>query len=505
MRFTSRADMKRGRDCSERQGERQEQRRGDEADQSETADRAEARGRPFHQNAVERPGEARGEGDGKSGKGDRAAFSARLKPKDADRADQAEKGADLKLPLANDPALFREKDQREERGDDDGGADEDRENARAHVKEGDGLRDLMDDVWERRDEAGEQNGAIKPRSAAPEAIKHERQDGEAGDGIAVKILRPGIVEAVEIELKEGRRRPDEHGREDGGVTLGECSLFRHFFQPLANVVSIRKKAALACNRFTSPSSRRTNMNNYKIGTVISLAIAFVACPTDLFCQKKRPRSAPQSAATNPQDPGGHSAPGVEAAKNRDYETAIAEFTKAIEAEPEDAKNYFNRGDGLSRGQQTGRSVGGFHQGDRARSDRMREAYIGRGEVLLPQKQLDQALADFDKALEIAPNDAYARRFRGFVFVSKSEWQKAIDDYTIVIQKVPDDGGAYERRAFAYRNLKKYKEAIADYTKAIAIDPKDPDGYRRRALDPHAGWRQQERRGGFPRFPQDQAG
>ena len=83
------------------------------------------------------------------------------------------------------------------------------------------------------------------------------------------------------------------------------------------------------------------MNNYKIGTVISLAIALVACPSDLFGQKKRPRGASQSAATNPADPGGHSAAGVEAAKNRDYEKAIAEFTKAIEAEPKDA-NYFNR-------------------------------------------------------------------------------------------------------------------------------------------------------------------
>ncbi len=69
------------------------------------------------------------------------------------------------------------------------------------------------------------------RAAAPEAVKHERHDGEAGDGIAVEILRPGIVEAVEIELEKGGRRPDEHGREDGGVTLGECSRsFRHFFQ-----------------------------------------------------------------------------------------------------------------------------------------------------------------------------------------------------------------------------------------------------------------------------------
>src|SRR5664279_3677826 len=107
-----------------------------------------------------------------------------------------------------------------------------------------------------------------------------------------------------------------------------------FLRPVAKRISISKKAALACNRFVSSSNRRTNMNNYKIGTVISLAIAFVAYPTGVLYAKKHPKSAAQSpAASNSQDPGGHSARGFEAAKKRDYDTAIAEFSKAIEAEP----------------------------------------------------------------------------------------------------------------------------------------------------------------------------
>ena len=98
------------------------------------------------------------------------------------------------------------------------------------------------------------------------------------------------------------------------------------------------------------------MNNYKIGTVISLAIAFVAYPTGVLYAKKHPRSAPQSpgnaAASNSKDPGGHSARGVEAAKKRDYEKAIAEFSKAIEAEPGRHEKLFQSRDGLSRRQQT---------------------------------------------------------------------------------------------------------------------------------------------------------
>ena len=124
-----------------------------------------------------------------------------LKPKDADCPNQAEKSSGLKLPLANDPALFWKKDEREERGDNDRGTDEDRVNAGAHVEERDVLGNLMDDVRKRGNETGEKHAAIKPPSALSGAEKHKRHDGEAADGIAVKILRPGIVETVEVELK----------------------------------------------------------------------------------------------------------------------------------------------------------------------------------------------------------------------------------------------------------------------------------------------------------------
>ena len=42
------------------------------------------------------------------------------------------------------------------------------------------------------------------------------------------------------------------------------------------------------------------------------------------------------------DPGGHTNRGVTYARHKEYEKAIAEFTKAIEAQPNDPKNYENR-------------------------------------------------------------------------------------------------------------------------------------------------------------------
>ena len=105
------------------------------------------------------------------------------------------------------------------------------------MEEGDGLGDLMDDIWERGDEARQEYAAIESRTVARRTEIHEWQNGEAADRIAVEVLRPRIVEAVEVELKEGWRRPDQHGGEDSGVASHElvASLARHFLEAIGRI------------------------------------------------------------------------------------------------------------------------------------------------------------------------------------------------------------------------------------------------------------------------------
>ena len=148
------------------------------------------------------------------------------------------------------------------------------------------------------------------------------------------------------------------------------------------------------------------MKTYRIGTVLIVAIALVIIPgqKSFAARKRQPAQQQQSqtnARPNPNDPGGHSAKGFEFAKKKEYDKAIAEFTEAINADPKDAMNYFNRATAYR----------GAGKMDEARADFSKaiemapnnaSAYVGRGEVLLQQKQWDGAQADFEKALQIAP-------------------------------------------------------------------------------------------------------
>jgi hypothetical protein len=168
-----RADFERRRDFPKRQREREEQRGGNEADHAETPSRPKPGGGPFHENAIKRPAETRGEGDGEALDRSRSRLPSFLKADDADGAEQTENGPDLKLPLANDPSFFGEKDQCEQSGEDDRGATEDSVDARSHVEERDGLSDLMDDIRQRRDEANQEKPPVQARAAVAEPIKDE--------------------------------------------------------------------------------------------------------------------------------------------------------------------------------------------------------------------------------------------------------------------------------------------------------------------------------------------
>jgi len=140
-----------------------------------------------------------------------------LEPEDSEGADKAKDCARLKLPLPDDVAFFREKDQGKQSGEDDRCARENGICAGPHVKEGQHLGDLVNDVWDTGHEANGDGMYIDPRSAATGTVHDERHDGDAGDRVAIKVLCPGVVIGDQIELKERRKRPNRDRSEDGRV------------------------------------------------------------------------------------------------------------------------------------------------------------------------------------------------------------------------------------------------------------------------------------------------
>ena len=66
-----------------------------------------------------------------------------------------------------------------------------------------------------------------------------------------------------------------------------------------------------------------------------------------------------------------------------------------------------------------------------------EAYDLRGNTKILLSRYRDAIIDYNKAIEIEPQNAYLFFWRGFAFESMKEYRKAIEDLSISLRLDPD--------------------------------------------------------------------
>jgi len=135
----------------------------------------------------------------------------------------------------------------------------------------------------------------------------------------------------------------------------------------------------------------------------------------------------ESAVTPPAQ---ESSPALE---ERHYLEVIAALTKSIEANPQDATLYRNRG----------------------------MAYTQLGNY-------EQALQDLHKAIKLEPRDAIAYNQRGIVYYQTGKYQQAIEDFGKAIERQSELAEAYQNRGITLRKLGNYSQAIQDLRKAAQL-------------------------------------
>lgn len=97
-------------------------------------------------------------------------------------------------------------------------------------------------------------------------------------------------------------------------------------------------------------------------------------------------------------------------------------------------------------------------------------YRKRGNTYSSYGNYQQAIADFDRALELDPNYNFAYRSRGWAYYQFKDYQRAFADFNYALELDPNDAHAYYSRGWAYDALKSYQQATADFGRAIELDP-----------------------------------
>jgi len=98
------------------------------------------------------------------------------------------------------------------------------------------------------------------------------------------------------------------------------------------------------------------------------------------------------------------------------------------------------------------------------------AYAGRAETYRWLEQYDQATADFNKATELEPGFVWAIAHRGEMYRKMKENEKALADFNQAIELDPNLAWVIASRGELYRTMEQYTYALADLDQAIELNP-----------------------------------
>lgn len=106
-------------------------------------------------------------------------------------------------------------------------------------------------------------------------------------------------------------------------------------------------------------------------------------------------------------------------------------------------------------------------------------YRDRGKQRLEEGDIDAAIQDFNRAIELDPKDATAYQERGSAFLLKGDHAAAINDLTESIRLNPMDNVAFLNRGMAFFLKGDDATAIKDLTESIRLNPYHARAYYNR--------------------------
>lgn len=97
-----------------------------------------------------------------------------------------------------------------------------------------------------------------------------------------------------------------------------------------------------------------------------------------------------------------------------------------------------------------------------------------------QGKIDEALADYNRALALKP-DAALYNSRAKLYFNLKQYPEAMADYNQAIQLDSQKGEMFINRGAVFALTGRMQEALADFNKGLELDPNHSNGYKNRSL------------------------
>jgi tetratricopeptide (TPR) repeat protein len=161
-------------------------------------------------------------------------------------------------------------------------------------------------------------------------------------------------------------------------------------------------------------------------------------------------------------------------------SSVEGCTAFIHKNPRNAVAYYNRGNAYKAKGDLDRAIADYNKAIEI-DLRYAHAYNNRGIIYKDRGDLDRAMADYNRAIDINPQYALAYNNRGIAYKAKGDNDRAMADYNRAIDIDPQYALAYTNRGIIYKDRGDLDRAISDYTRAIDLDPKQAVAYNSRGL------------------------
>lgn len=108
-----------------------------------------------------------------------------------------------------------------------------------------------------------------------------------------------------------------------------------------------------------------------------------------------------------------------------------------------------------------------------------EAYYGLGMIQIDKRRWAEAIAAFDKCLELNPEDSEAMYWQAVAWDELGDTAKTMEILNGIMAVTVECSEAYYMRSQLHTSKENFEEALEDITRAVNLDPESPEYYLQR--------------------------
>jgi len=167
-------------------------------------------------------------------------------------------------------------------------------------------------------------------------------------------------------------------------------------------------------------------------------------------------------------------------RNWVWQSEFALWDDTVSKSPDKFRPYNNRGVSYLKAKMYNEALLDFNRALEI-NPKYSRTYYNKGNLYRYIKDYNKALYNYNRALKLDPYYVEAYNNRGIVYATVRDFDKAISDYNMALEYDPDHAEVYNNRGFAYAENRDFDKAFADYNRALELKPDYANAYNNRGV------------------------